>query len=145
MRLLPLLALTGAAVAQQGQPGMMDKLNAWVANFKLQISNLVPSSIDAGASAIAGQVVQPLTLQNWKAHVGPKPHEPEEWLVFITGGNKTCFGRCDHVDATWNVCTRPSMVSQILTSLSEICRSLDRAPEKPRRTHSPSRENQLRR
>jgi hypothetical protein len=101
MRVLPLLALSGAATAQQ--PGVMEKMSAWTSNFGTQIFNAFPYGLDAGASAVAAQVVQPLNMQNWKAHLWPKS-PPEEWMVFMTGGNKTCFGRCGHAEATWNVC-----------------------------------------
>lgn len=101
MRLLPLLALSGTALAQQ--PGMLDKLQAWAFNFKDQILATLPNPIDAGASAVAANVVQPLNMNNWQTHLWPK-ETPEEWMVYITGGNKTCFGRCGHADKTWNVC-----------------------------------------
>jgi len=29
-------------------------------------------------------------------------YDEEEWVVYVTGGNKSCFGRCAEVDLTWN-------------------------------------------
>ncbi|ETN43985.1 uncharacterized protein HMPREF1541_10850 [Cyphellophora europaea CBS 101466] len=100
MRLLPVLALTGTALAQGG---VFDQFNSWFSNIKNQISNTLPNPVDAGASALAAEVVQPLGMQNWKQHIWPKPDEAQEWLVYVTGGNKTCFGRCGNPNAVWNL------------------------------------------
>jgi hypothetical protein len=50
-----------------------------------------------------------LTLHNWKDTLyepvqarNPDITDPEEWWVFFTGGNKTCFGQCDQVTKAWN-------------------------------------------
>lgn len=100
MRLLPFLALTGSALAQEG---MMDKVTNWGGNLQRQLVNAFTNPIDSAAAAIAGAVVQPLNMQNWKSHLMPKDGQPEEWMVYMTGRNKTCYGRCDHSDRTWNV------------------------------------------
>lgn len=101
MRFAPILALTGAAVVQAGP---LDQVSAWFDNFKAQVSSAITNPIDAAADAITGAVVQPLSMQNWKAHIWPKPDEEQEWLVYMTGGNKSCFGRCGHTNKVWNVC-----------------------------------------
>lgn len=53
------------------------------------------------------KVVEPkkidtLTLDNWKdtlyGSVKPEATTPEEWLVLISGGNKTCFGHCGEAE-----------------------------------------------
>lgn len=100
MRFLPILALTGATLVQAGP---LDQASAWFDNLKNQLSNAVTSPIDAVADAITGAVVQPLGMQNWKTHIWPKPDEEQEWLVYMTGGNKSCFGRCGHTNRIWNV------------------------------------------
>ncbi|VBB78135.1 Putative protein of unknown function [Podospora comata] len=50
--------------------------------------------------------IDTLTLANWKdtlyAPVHTEATIPEEWLVLITGGNKTCFGRCDKLDTAFS-------------------------------------------
>ncbi|KAK4644927.1 hypothetical protein QC763_309260 [Podospora pseudopauciseta] len=50
--------------------------------------------------------IDTLTLANWKdtlyAPVHAEATIPEEWLVLITGGNKTCFGRCDKLDTAFS-------------------------------------------
>lgn len=82
----------------------MDKFNDWANNMKAQVMATLPNALDAGAAAVAAQVVQPINMRNWKVYLWPQENQPEEWLLYITGGNKTCFGRCDHVDRMWNVC-----------------------------------------
>lgn len=46
-----------------------------------------------------------LTLNTWKdtlyAPVKAGAAQPEEWLVMVTGGNKTCFGRCDRINTAF--------------------------------------------
>ncbi|KAI0025920.1 hypothetical protein F4780DRAFT_789393 [Xylariomycetidae sp. FL0641] len=61
----------------------------------------------AAAEAKAGSMqMDILSLDNWKdvlyAPVKPDTTTPEEWWVLITGGNKTCFGHCDKVEAAFN-------------------------------------------
>jgi hypothetical protein len=102
MRITPLFALAGTVAAAE-QPGMMDKVTNWFTNMKTQIGNTITHPIDAGASAVAGAVVQPLGMSNWKEHLMPRPDEPQEWMVYMTGGNKTCYGRCEKADRAWNV------------------------------------------
>lgn len=77
----------------------------FVGNFGSYIPN--PNKHDAvhAAEAKAGAMkTDILTLDNWKetvyAPVSAQSTKPEEWLVFISGGNKTCFGkflRCDDI------------------------------------------------
>ena len=100
MRFSPILALAGAAVVQAGP---FDQLTTWADNMKTQVMNAISNPLDTAASAIAGAVVQPLNMQNWKTHLWPKADEEQEWLVFMTGGNKSCFGRCDRANRAWNV------------------------------------------
>lgn len=99
MRYLPLLALTGASMVQAGP---VDQFGAWFNNLKTQLANSVSSPVDAVTGAIAGAFVQPLGMQNWKSHIWPKPDEEQEWMVYMTGGNKSCFGRCENADRAWN-------------------------------------------
>lgn len=61
----------------------------------------VPNAATAKAAKASKKVVEPkpiatLTLDGWKDTLyGPVKAEaslPEEWLVLVTGRNKTCFG-----------------------------------------------------
>jgi len=93
--LLPLL------VAADQAP-LKDKAAAWFDKAKAYLpSGVPPSPIDAGAAKVAEQVVERISLRNWQRKLSPKPDTEQEWVVFMTGGNKSCFGRCASVDAKW--------------------------------------------
>jgi len=122
-----LLALPALAAAQQQIP-LMDQLKDLYAQATDAVSSLIPGAakpssapyasmpsvsvpnpIDAGASVIADAAVQRLTLENHKTLLvpGSATANPglEEWMVFVTGGNKTCFGLCRHAETEWNKST----------------------------------------
>jgi hypothetical protein len=92
---LPLLASAQDVPQYQAQfQNYLDKFMAYVPN----IPN--PSKADpiGAAEAKAGSLkMDVISLDNWRdvlyAHVTPQTTTPEETWLFITGGNKTCFGK----------------------------------------------------
>jgi len=62
--------------------------------------------VQAAEAAIGATQVDVLTLSNWKDVLnGPVKADsttPTEWWVFISGGNKTCFGHCEKVEKAFN-------------------------------------------
>ncbi|KAL8798076.1 MAG: hypothetical protein Q9200_007828, partial [Gallowayella weberi] len=64
------------------------------------------SPIASTAAAAASRNVVPLTTENWKSHLTPSSSNPadgpEEWMIFFSGGNKSCYGRCAGVETAWN-------------------------------------------
>jgi PTH2 family peptidyl-tRNA hydrolase len=48
-------------------------------------------------------------MSNWQSLLEPSS-EPQDWLLYITGGNKTCFGRCGNADKAFNVRTQIGVV-----------------------------------
>jgi hypothetical protein len=109
-----LLALPALAVAQDQAPlaGIFNKIKDAVKSASSYIPNsipsIVPNPVDAGAAKVAGRAVHKLHFNDWKDVVKPsqvasKSSEPEHWMVYLTGGNKTCLGFCDTADAAWNV------------------------------------------
>lgn len=95
--LLPLLSSFAAA----DQVPLKDKAAAWLEKARGFIPN--PGPIDAGAAAVAEQKVERINLRNYERKLAPKLDTEEEWMVFVTGGNKSCFGRCTRAELTWNV------------------------------------------
>ncbi|EXJ93578.1 hypothetical protein A1O1_01970 [Capronia coronata CBS 617.96] len=94
--LLPLL------VAADQIP-FQDKAAAWFEKAKAYIpSGTAPDPIDAGAAKVAEKVVERINVRNWQRKLSPKPDVEEEWMIYFTGGNKTCFGRCGTADLKWN-------------------------------------------
>ncbi|KIW18223.1 hypothetical protein PV08_02511 [Exophiala spinifera] len=105
MRFSSTLLLLPLLVAADQQVAFKDQAAAWFDKAKAYLPNaaaVVPNPIDAGAAQVADSRVEKINLRNWKSKLGPKLDTEEEWMVYMTGGNKSCFGRCGKVDLTWN-------------------------------------------
>jgi hypothetical protein len=104
------LALPALALAEEQVP-LMDKVKGFFNKATSIVSSAVPSApspVDAGAAKVAEIVVSPLNQENWRSVLTPSPASavtdgPEHWMVYITGGNKTCFGLCGNATRAWNV------------------------------------------
>lgn len=109
-----LLALPALASAQQQIP-LVDQVKGWFAKATESISSAIPSSpqppsipnpVASGAAKLAALKVQRITLDNWSQVLRPGAATAspgiEEWMVFTTGGNKTCHGRCERAEQAWN-------------------------------------------
>jgi hypothetical protein len=91
---LPLLA--------SAAEGPFDQYKAQFNNFFDNIGSYIPNPAKAASQVhdveakAGGLAVRELTLSNWRKtlydSVKPGQEKPEEWWVFITGGNKTCYG-----------------------------------------------------
>jgi hypothetical protein len=106
-----LLALPALSLAEEQIP-LADKLKGWFSKAQsyipTSVPSIIPESVDAGASKVAEVVVHPLKLDNWKDVLSPSASAaqssgPEEVLVMINGGNKTCYGLCGNATEAWNV------------------------------------------
>jgi hypothetical protein len=105
-----LLALPALSLAEEQVP-LADKLKGWFnkaqAYIPSSVPSIIPDPLDAGAAKVAKQFVHPLNLSNWKDVLSPSADAqratPEEWMVFLTGGNKTCYGQCGDAVGAWNV------------------------------------------
>lgn len=139
-----LFALPALAVAEQ-QVSLQEKVKGWLNKAQSYIPTAVPSvpnPIDAGAAKVAGQVVTPLTLENWQSVLTPSASAayegPGEWMVYLTG-NKSCHDMCGQTDKAWNVCLLAlflphlTMCRQTLTTSSGI----RRPPLRPSRRAAP--------
>lgn len=112
---LPLLA---SAAEQVPLMGPLDHIKAsfqQYANIFLPYAKLVPQLIPhwnthdaahAAAAKAGGSNIDILSIDTWKStlrnSVTPNSAKPEEWWVFITGGNKTCYGRCGQAELAFN-------------------------------------------
>lgn len=89
----------------------MDKLKGFFNQATAAISSAVPaapsSPVKAASAKVAESIQHELTLENWKdvLTVDPAASAPttQDWLVYITGGNTTCFGMCGNTTKAWNV------------------------------------------
>ncbi|KAH4192581.1 hypothetical protein HBI65_046140 [Parastagonospora nodorum] len=108
-----LLALPAIAVAEEQIP-LLDKVKGFFNKATAAVSSSIPAvpsnPIDAAtnkaASAAASAIQHPITLENWKEvlTVDPTASPPttQDWLIFVTGGNSTCFGMCANATKAWN-------------------------------------------
>ncbi|KAM5351839.1 hypothetical protein ACJ41O_004562 [Fusarium nematophilum] len=102
-----LAALPALAAAQDP----VEQYKAQFQNILGQIGSYVPNpgyhdpvaALEAKTGAMRLNV---LTLDNWKdtlyEPVAADATTPEEWWVLVSGGNKTCYGRCGTVEQAFN-------------------------------------------
>jgi len=105
-----LLALSASTLAEE-QALLLNKLKGIWNQAAAVVSSAVPAAASTAplkaASAKAAEHIQhELTLNNWKETltVDPTASVPtaQDWLVFITGGNTTCYGLCGNASKAWN-------------------------------------------
>lgn len=103
-----LVALPALALAEEQVP-LAEKVKGWFNKAQDYVSTAIPavqSPIDTGASKVVQKTVANLTLENWREIITPSASAasqgPEEWLIYLTGGNKTCFGMCGNTTEAWN-------------------------------------------
>lgn len=106
---LPLLATAAESPFEQYKAKFQQFIGSFtgtVSSAADAVVNEVPKATKAAKQNITPKKVDILTINNWKdtlyAPVKPEATQPEEWLVFVTGGNKTCYGHCDKVEQAWN-------------------------------------------
>ncbi|KAJ5485270.1 hypothetical protein N7539_005258 [Penicillium diatomitis] len=102
MRFTSIVALLPALALAQEQVPLADRVQGWFNKAK----NLVPSPVpDEPVQKVVEKVsekhVTPVTMQNWQSILTPA-EDPQDWYIFVTGGNKTCFGRCDIAEKAFN-------------------------------------------
>lgn len=107
MRFLLFLAFLTAFVAAQEQVPLGDRVQGWFNKAKSYIPTATPvvPPQKAAAEKLPEKAVTPFTIDNYQSILEPSS-EPQNWLVFVTGGNKTCFGRCDRAEKEFNVSDR---------------------------------------
>ncbi|ORY18835.1 hypothetical protein BCR34DRAFT_610158 [Clohesyomyces aquaticus] len=102
------LALPALGLAQDQVP-ILDKVKGYLNKAKDAISSAVPAAptpLDAGAAKVASKVQHELNQENWKQVLTTDPTASApttaDWMVFITGGNSTCYGFCGNATKAWN-------------------------------------------
>ena len=104
-----LLSLPALALAQDQKP--MGVFGMDFEPYFEKAKSYIPASMyspAASASAkVAAKNVHVLTKDNYVDMLKPSVSAaagsgPDNWMVLVSGGNKTCLGRCDGVDRAWN-------------------------------------------
>jgi len=95
---LPLLAAAAESPFEQYKAKFQNFLSSFGASAPATAEKAEPAAaaVPKTKAKISPKKIESLTLQGWKdtlyAPVKPDATVPEEWLVLVTGGNKTCFG-----------------------------------------------------
>lgn len=105
------LLATPLLVAGQDQGPFLDVAKGWFEKAQAAVRLATTLSGQAASAKVAEHAVTPLTFSNWRdtlSHSGSvkTQNPPEAWMVYITGGNRTCGGRCGKADLAWNVSRR---------------------------------------
>jgi len=115
-----LVALLPAVALAQEQIPLADRVQGWFNKAKAMIPTAVPAEpMVKLAEKVSEKRVTPVTLDNWQSILEPAS-DAQDWYIFVTGGNKTCFGRCEHAEKAFNVslcstsASSPYPVSSIL-------------------------------
>ncbi|KAK3304624.1 uncharacterized protein B0T15DRAFT_537093 [Chaetomium strumarium] len=111
---LPLLASAAESPFEQYKAKFQNFLSSFGASVPNAekaadaVSSAASAATDKAKSKLVAEPmkIETLTLENWKdtlyAPVKAEATQPEEWLVLVTGRNKTCFGHCNKVEAAFN-------------------------------------------
>lgn len=104
-----LLALPVLATAANEAP--LDQAKSLFNSFGSYFQKILPNpsaayTPDAAAAKAGGKAVHALTLNNWeetlRSKTTPGSIDPAQWYIFMSGGNKTCFGFCGKAETAWN-------------------------------------------
>ncbi|KAJ5835972.1 hypothetical protein N7447_001998 [Penicillium robsamsonii] len=98
MRFTSLVTLLPALALAQEQVPLADRVQGWFNQVKSYVPTAAPASpIEQLAEKVTEKSVTHVSLNNWQSILAPGP-KAEDWLIYTTGGNKTCFGRCGTAD-----------------------------------------------
>ena len=104
MRFTTFLAILPALAVAQEQAPLADRVQGWFDKAKSYLPTATPvvPVEKVVEQKVQEKAVTPFNLSNWQSALEPSS-EPKEWLLFVTGGNKTCFGRCEQASKAFNV------------------------------------------
>ncbi|OWP04111.1 hypothetical protein B2J93_5932 [Marssonina coronariae] len=112
---LPVLAAAQASPLEQAKAQAelwFSKISSYIPNLSKAHTPEGPETAsaetpaEAAATTAEAKPINVLTLEDWegtiRGSVQPESSTPEEWWVLVTGGNKTCSGHCDQIEAAFN-------------------------------------------
>jgi hypothetical protein len=105
---LPLLAAAAESPFEQYKAKFQNFLSSFGAsapNVAEKVAEPVAAAASKAKNKVAPKKIEQLTLSNWNetlySPVKPGATTPEEWWVLLTGGNKTCYGRCGALETSF--------------------------------------------
>ena len=113
MRTSTLLVALPALTAAQQVP-FLDQVKGWFAKASESITSVassapsisIPNPVASGAAKIAELKVTHLDKDNYRDVLKPGAATAspgiEEWMIMVTGSNKTCFGQCTRAELAFN-------------------------------------------
>ncbi|KAM5447931.1 putative peptidyl-tRNA hydrolase [Microsporum audouinii] len=107
MHLSSFILLPALAAAQEQVP-FAERIQGWFNQAKEllptakipQVTTPITPPTPPKAAVVRPKTVTQFNPENWKDILAPKP-TPQEWLIYVTGGNKTCFGQCGQANRAW--------------------------------------------
>ena len=103
MRFTSLVAFLPALALAQEQVPLAERVQGWFNKVKAYVPTAVPADpMVKIAEKVTEKRVTPVSLDNWQSILTPGD-EAQDWYIFVTGGNKTCFGRCDRAAKAFKV------------------------------------------
>lgn len=101
-----LLAILPLTIAAEQQKPLRETIQSLFDRVRGYVPNAASAPVASTAAKAAASNVVPLTKDNWKSVLTPSTSDPfegpESWMVFFSGGNKSCYGRCAGVEQAWN-------------------------------------------
>jgi hypothetical protein len=126
MRFFSTLLLLPAVAAAQQQVPLLDQVQGWIEKAKSLLPSAAPAAeapvepvvTGKGTGKVTNKEVTAFNIENWASSLAPvapgSSKGPQDWLVFVTGGNKTCFGRCEKAEKAWNVSIWSALWSNVI-------------------------------
>lgn len=106
MRFSTTLLVLPALVAAQEQVPLLERVQPYVNKAISFVTSFTGQSETGGSQTAPNPQVRELKLNNWEGILRNEGRHPvgsvEPWMIYITGGNKTCLG-CSSIDAAWDV------------------------------------------
>lgn len=104
MHFTSIVALLPALAMAQEQIPLADRVQGWFNKAKSYVPTAAPvvAPMEKMADKVTQSRVTTVEMSNWQSILAPGPKE-QDWFIFVTGGNKTCFGHCERSAKAFNV------------------------------------------
>lgn len=111
----PLILSLPVLTSAQAQKPLTEQVKHWFSAATSSILAAVPTGtppipenvkhpVAAAAAKGASLKVHPVTMRNYQELLAPDSSRPgtTEWMILVSGGNKTCGGHCTRLEVAFN-------------------------------------------